>query len=661
MSEGGAPGHMSAPPGVVNGPVLVVDDNPATRYATTRVLRAAGLQTMEAATGQEALDLASADVAAVVLDVHLPDMDGFEVCRCLRERLDTARVPVIHLSATYVRDEHKLRGLNAGADAYMTHPAEPALLVATVLALVRARTAEDAMRRSEARLRAIFEHAQSGICLLDEAGRVVEANPALLALLRRTGETVIGRSLMEFAPPVWESRLAAFLRQGNGELRRGEFPLLTSDGRMVELEWSLSRHVEPGLQLAMLHDISERLQLAAQREQLLEREQAARGVAEHLSRTKDEFVAVLSHELRTPLNAILNWAQVLQRRGDDAAQRERGLQAIVRSATTQSRLIADLLDASRLGMGKLRLQRAEVDVAAAAAEAIETLAVPAGDKGVRVLLQAADGLPRLHADPARLQQIVWNLLSNAIKFSERGGTVRMGLQAVEDVLEIVVRDEGHGIEPDFLPFLFDRFTQGDAASNRLHGGLGLGLAIVQRLVAMHGGSVGAHSAGRGQGATFVVRLPLQDASGVGAAEGDAPITAPMLLDGTADLQGVQVLVVEDDAESREMLLLILRDHGAVVRGAADHAEAVQAWAQARPQVLVSDIGLPGRDGYDLIRDLRATEGPAAPRVPAIALTAFARPKDRANALQAGYDAHVAKPLQPAELINTIARLVQPAP
>lgn len=659
MSEGGAPGQMSAPPGVVNGPVLVVDDNPATRYATTRVLRAAGLQTMEAATGQEALDLASADVAAVVLDVHLPDMDGFEVCRCLRERLDTARVPVIHLSATYVRDEHKLRGLHAGADAYMTHPAEPALLVATVLALVRARTAEDAMRRSEARLRAIFEHAQSGICLLDEAGRVVEANPALLAMLQRDAKAVVGRPLVDFAPSGWVGRLAAFLQQGDAETGRGEFPLLTADGRLVELEWSLSRHVEPGLQMALVHDISERLALAAQREQLLEREQAARGVAEHLSRTKDEFVAVLSHELRTPLNAILNWAQVLQRRGDDAAQRERGLQAIVRNATTQSRLIADLLDASRLGMGKLRLQRAEVDVAAAAAEAIETLAVPAGDKGVRVLLQAADGLPRLHADPARLQQIVWNLLSNAIKFSERGGTVRMGLQAVEDVLEIVVRDEGHGIEPDFLPFLFDRFTQGDAASNRLHGGLGLGLAIVQRLVAMHGGTVRVHSAGPGQGATFVVALPLHDTGT--AVEADHPTSTPMPLDGAADLGGVQVLVVEDDTESRDMLLLILRDHGAQVRGAASHAEAMQAWADARPQVLVSDIGLPGRDGYDLIRDLRAAEGTGGPRVPAIALTAFARPKDRANALQAGYDAHVAKPLQPAELINTIARLVQPAP
>ncbi|WP_374672888.1 response regulator [Ideonella sp.] len=659
MNGDTAPGAEAALTRMVHGPVLVVDDNPATRYATTRVLRAAGLQTLEAATGLEALEIASADVAAVVLDVNLPDMDGFEVCRRLREQPATARVPVIHLSATYVRDEHKLRGLNAGADAYMTHPAEPALLVATVLALVRARTAEDAMRRSEARLRAIFDHAQSGICLLDEAGQVVEANPALLALLQRDAAEVIGRPVEAFAPPGRGAGLAAFLRQGNGEVRRAEFPLLTATGRLVELEWSLSRHVEPGMQLAMLHDISERLTLAAQREQLLEREQAARGVAEHLSRTKDEFVAVLSHELRTPLNAILNWAQVLQRRGDDAAQRQRGLQAIVRSATTQSRLIADLLDASRLGMGKLRLQRAEVDVEAAAAEAIEALAVPAGDKDVQVVLQADAGLPRLHADPARLQQIIWNLLSNAIKFSERGGTVRLGLQAVNDTLEIVVQDAGRGIEPDFLPFLFDRFTQGDAASNRLHGGLGLGLAIVQRLVAMHGGTVRGHSAGPGQGATFVVALPLHDTGA--AAETDLPVSTPMPLDGVADLGGVQVLVVEDDTESRDMLLLILRDHGAQVRGAASHAEAMQAWADARPQVLVSDIGLPGQDGYDLIRDLRAAEGATGARVPAIALTAFARPKDRANALQAGYDAHVAKPLQPAELINTIARLVRPGP
>ena len=270
--------------------VLVVDDNPATRYATSRVLQAAGFGIRQAGTGGEALALAEG-ASAVVLDVHLPDIDGYEVCRLLRLRAETARVPVVHLSAAYVRDDDKVRGLDSGADAYMTHPAEPALLVATVQALVRARRAEDGMRRSESRFRAVFDHALSGLCLVDAAGRFAEANPAMLALLQRSPQEVAGRPVTDFVPPDWADRVTHYLGHSQRGVWRGDVPLIDASGRIVHTEWSLSTHVEPGLSMAVVTDISERVTLSHQREQLIEREQAARSAAERVSRSKDEFIA----------------------------------------------------------------------------------------------------------------------------------------------------------------------------------------------------------------------------------------------------------------------------------------------------------------------------------------------------------------------------------
>lgn len=636
-------------PGTAPPEVLVVDDNPATRYATSRVLQAAGFGIRSAGTGGEALAQAEG-AAAVVLDVHLPDIDGYEVCRQLRQRPDTARVPVIHLSAAYIRDDDKVRGLHSGADAYMTHPAEPALLVATVQALVRARTAEDGMRRSEARFRAIFDHALSGICLLDDAGRFIDANPAMLAMLRRTAGEVVGRAVADFVPPEWADRVAQSLAGSRPGVWRGDFPLLDPQGRAVHTEWSLSTHVEPGLNMAVVADISERVALAQQREQLIEREQAARTAAERVSRSKDEFIAVLSHELRTPLNAILGWVHVLKR---PQAQVElpRGLEAIERNARTQSRLIADLLDVSRMDVGKLRLELEPVDAGELVGAALNALAGTAQDKGL-VLSYAppAEPLPVL-VDPARLQQIVWNLLSNAIKFTDPGGHVQLQLQAEGGGIRLTVRDEGQGIKPEFLPYLFDRFTQSDLASNRYHGGLGLGLSIVKHLVELHGGRIEVDSAGPGRGATFVVHLPERPPAAVVLDADVGPEIAPPAA--PEDLSGVDILVVEDDPEAREMLGMVLRERGARLRMAHDYDEAIAALSAARPDVLVSDVGLPGKDGYELVREVRSRLGDQP--LPAIALTAFARDKDKALALGAGFDAHCAKPLQPHELVATIVR------
>ncbi|MCW7538062.1 response regulator [Aquabacterium sp. A7-Y] len=640
--------------------VLVVDDNPATRYATSRVLQAAGFRPREAATGGEALTLADAGTAAVVLDVHLPDTDGFEVCRTLRNRPETARVPVIYLSAAYVRDHDKVRGLDSGADAYMTHPAEPALLVATVQALVRARRAEDGMRRSEARFRAIYDQALSGICLIDTTGCFVDVNPAMLAMLHRRHDEVVGRRVPDFAPPEWQARIAGYLDKSREGVWRGDFPLLDAEGRLVHLEWSLSAHVERGVSMAIASNISERVALAQQREQLLEREQAARAAAERVSRSKDEFIAVLSHELRTPLNAILGWVHVLKRAGA-AADLPRGLEAIERNAKTQTRLISDILDMSRMDLGKLRLELETVDVEELVRSAVGALAASMRDKSLEVCITSSGTLAPVLADPARLQQVVWNLMTNAIKFSRAGGPIHVTLAQDGACLILSVRDEGQGIRPEFLPYLFDRFTQSDSASNRYHGGLGLGLSIVKHLVELHAGSVSATSEGEGRGATFTVRLPsaasVTSGRGVRPWPAQAPADAPDSALMSEDLSGLTVLAVEDDPDAREMLGVILGDRGARVVAATGYADALHRLQTLMADVLVSDIGMPGQDGYALIREVRRREQPGGPRLPAIALTAFSRPQDRQTALAAGFDAHCAKPLRPHELIAAILRVI----
>lgn len=639
--------------------VLVVDDNPATRYATGRVVRAAGFRTAEAGSGAEALEQIAGGVSAVVLDVHLPDTDGFTLCRQIRANPATATLPVVHLSAEYVRNEDRVTGLNAGADGYMVHPVEPALLVATLQALIRARTAEDRLRRSEQRFRAIYDQAQSGIALLDEEGRFADANPALLALLGRQREDLIGRALADVAPPEWRDFIdaQAAAARPSGAPWRGEFPLRAADGRAVYLEWSISSHAEPGVRIAIAIDVSERYELEQRRLDVLEREQAARQLAERHSRTKDDFIAVLSHELRTPLNAIVGWVHILKRRGV-APEGMKGLEAIERNVKTQARIISDILDVSRINSGKLRLDREWTDPADLIEASIEALAGPIAEKRLRVDSNLEGAHTPAWIDPARFQQIFWNLLTNAIKFSPEGGVIEVALQRAGERLLLQVRDHGQGIAPDFLPHLFDRFSQSDAPGNRRHGGLGLGLSIVKHLVDLHGGTVGANSEGLGRGAMISVDLPALPAGEMAGAESPDTEGGPDPLDEVPAeaLQGMQVLLVEDDREATEMMTLVLSERGARVRSAKDYDEALRALQAHWPDVVVSDIGLPGRDGYELVRRLREIESERnAPHLPVIALTAFARLEDKRKTLDAGFDLHLSKPLRPHLLLDAIVR------
>ena len=638
--------------------LLVVDDEPASLYATVRQLKNAGFRTREATSGAQGLAAAGDEVSAMIVDVHLPDMDGFALCRELRSRPATSRMPVLHLTAAYVTDADKVRGLDSGADAYLTRPVEPAVLVATVQALVRTRMAEDAMRHSEAKFRAIYAQAPSGIGLLDPQGCFVEVNPVLQRLMGRTEGELLGRAVGEFVPAEYLGAAQDMARRDSARLS-WELPVVDAAGHRVHLEWSMSRDIEPGLDMVMVNDISQRLLMEAQRQQLLERERVARSEAERINRTKDDFIAILSHELRTPLNAIVQWAHLLMKRGGTPEQM-RGFEAIDRNVKLQGRMITDLLDISRLNSGKLPLLMEAVDPGALVLNALQAMQQTFDEHGNRMIVNVANGYRPIRADASRLQQVIWNLLTNAVKFSPRGG--RIWIDLIEDPLglTLTVRDEGAGMSADFLPLAFDRFSQSREARMRSSSGLGLGLSIVHQLVESHGGTITASSPGLGEGSSFSIRLPAGETAGADMpADVDDSTMTGDLDEAAADLAltGLKLLLVEDDSEAGAMLQLILRERGAEVLLAHDFNAAMMLLASDRPDVLISDVGLPDRDGYELVRELRLQEAAQGlPRLPAIALTAFTREQDQAQALAAGFDMHCAKPVRHLRLIQMLRQL-----
>lgn len=637
--------------------LLIVNDDPASRYATARLLSSAGFRIREAATGADGLRLADGDVSAIVLDVHLPDIHGFELCRQLRSRESTSRLPVLHLSAAYVTDEDKVRGLDAGADAYLTHPVEPAVLVATVQALVRTRVAEEAMRRSEAKFKAIYAQVPGGICLLDSDGRFLDVNPAMLRLLARAPDEVIGARLADFVDADALERVRRLIASTSGGHAYDEFAVSTGPGHAVKLGWNVTPHVEAGISMALVTDLSERDELERQRQQTLAREREARTAAEQLSRMKDEFIAVLSHELRTPLTAMTGWVHVLRKGASDPRMIERATAAIERNTQLQATLISDLLDMSSMTLGKTRLNLGSIDVGELAEATAAGVRTSFEASGSTLVVSLHRPYPMVRADPNRVQQIVSNLLSNALKFSPDGGEVRVDVSAHAGGVQLRVVDQGQGITPEFLPFLFDRFSQADAGSNRRRGGLGLGLSITRHLVESHGGTITVDSGGLGRGATFSVWLPVT-AGSESATGGTVPADAGGLaaVDDESVLDGLDLLVVDDDADVCALLQIILGDRGARVRVAHDYEAALAALAAKRPDVLISDIGMPGRDGYDLIAEVRRREAAGGDHTPAIALTSFARTQDVAQTASAGFDLHLAKPLQPLRLIRHIVRL-----
>jgi PAS domain S-box-containing protein len=442
--------------------------------------------------------------------------------------------------------------------------------------------------------------------------------------------------------------LAAGLRSGFA------FPVMFGKETLGVLEFfsDTPRAPDPELMKSFLGvgsqvgQFMERMRIERERQALLESEQAARREAEAANHAKDEFLATLSHELRTPLNAIVGWAHLLKTGQLDAGQTARAVEVIDRNAKAQSQIVADVLDVSRIVMGKLRLEVRPVDFSTVVEEALETLRPAAAAKDI----QLDSALPpdsRVSGDPDRLQQVVWNLVSNAIKFTQAGGRIRVDLRCVSGHAEVTVADTGMGIRPDFLPHVFERFRQSDSSSTRAHGGLGLGLALVRHLVELHGGTVAASSRGEGMGATFTVALPLMVPPDAREA-----VEAPPAV----DLQGLKVLVVDDDGEARDLVATALRRAGAEVRTAANASEALADVGQHPPAVIVSDLEMPGVDGYQLIQRLRALDPEHGGTIPAAALTTHARPDEVRRALDAGFQRHLSKPAAPEEIARAVAAL-----
>ena len=512
-----------------------------------------------------------------------------------------------------------------------------------------------------ARLAAIIDSSEDAIISKTLQGIITSWNGSAERLFGYTAEEAIGKSILILFPPERHSEEALIL----DKIRRGEriehyqAERVRKDGTRIKLSLSISPIKDSSGKIIgaskIARDITQLLKQQDERESLLESERAARSEAERASQLKDEFLATLSHELRTPLNAILGWSQLLSLNPDSAELRE-GLDAIQRNARAQTQLIEDLLDMSRIISGKVRLDVQSTNVAEVIHASVESVRLSAEAKGIRLRKILDFDAGPVSGDPTRLQQIVWNLLSNAIKFTPKGGNVDVLLERVNSHLEITVHDSGVGIKPEFLPSVFERFRQADASTTRSYGGLGLGLSIVKHLVELHGGTVRAKSAGDGKGATFIVSLPLAPVrQGEKRAHPKSP-SAPTFDGEEVSLEGIKVLLVDDDPDALALVSRLLTQCKAEVMACASADEGLEAMREFKPHVIVSDIGMPGKDGYQFIRELRQIAQDLGQKFPAIALTAFARSEDRTRAMMAGYQVHIAKPIEPQELLATVGSL-----
>ena len=504
----------------------------------------------------------------------------------------------------------------------------------------------------EARLQNYFDLAPVGSAVLRPDGTFLEVNDALGRLLGYDQEELLRRNWFHLAVADDRPHLETLAREtlaGATDTRRQEAGFLRRGGERIDA--TVDMRGLPGPDgtvdhlMVLLQDVTARKRAEAARENLLAAELEARREAEAASRAKDQFLATLSHELRTPLSPVLTWAELLRRRIGSAEDNDRGLTAIARNAGNLARMIDELLDVSRIEAGKLRLDVVPLDLGPVILEAVDVIRSAADAKRITIETGFDAAGCRVLGDPDRLRQVLWNLLSNAIKFTPTKGRVRVTLTRRGGHARVAVADTGQGIRPAFLPFVFDRFRQGDTTSTRRHGGLGIGLAIVRELVELHGGHVEAESSGEGRGATFTIEVPLL------ADDHPLPRSEAPRAD-VAALAGMRILIVDDDPDSNDAVRNVLAAAGADVRTAGSTDEAFGVLARWLPDVVVSDIAMPGEDGYALLTRMRA-EVSALGRIPAIALTAYSAPGDREQALSAGFHAHVAKPLRSDELLHAV--------
>jgi len=517
-------------------------------------------------------------------------------------------------------------------------------------------------QEAKAHLAAIVESSDDAIISKDLNGIITSWNRAAERLFGYTAQEAIGQPItMLMQPERFNEEPGIMERIRRGEsIEHYETVRRRKDGTLLQISLTVSPITDAKGRIVgaskIARDITERKQAEVEREQLLASERHALERAEFEARMKDEFLAILSHELRTPLNAIFGWANIL-RTSDNPAEIAEGLEVIERNARAQTTIIEDLLDMSRIISGKVRLEVQRVDLLSVINSAIESVQPMATAKQIR-LTSVLDPLASpVSGDPARLQQILWNLLTNALKFTPKGGRVHVVLERVNSHLEISVNDTGSGIAPDFLPYVFDRFRQADASTKREQRGLGLGLAIVKNLVELHGGNVRAKSPGLNKGSTFAIVLPMVMVN----VEADPKRQHPRavmeeLVEERLDLHGVRVLAVDDEADARHLIKRILSSCGAQVETADSGAASLRFLRKRKPHVLIMDVGMPNEDGYEAIRKVRQLTSEEGGKVPAIALTAFARSEDRRRAILNGFQMHIAKPVEPSELIAMVASL-----
>jgi len=655
--------------------ILLIDDNPHDRILAIRSLEREfpSLQVKEIAKLEELDQVLETDkFDLTITDYQLRWSDGLAVLRTIKARYPECPVIMFTNSGT---QEIAVEAMKSGLDDYVIKSPKHYIRLA---AAVRSAWEKAEIHRKatslENRLQSLLNQLNVGVFRLTESGSLLEANPAFFRLLglSELPSSEAAQSLKSYFHPEDYTQLLNQLKE-NEQIRDRvnaatplapgeELALLSSAEREVQLRradgstiWvRLSKTISTidGKTIieGLMEDISDRKQL----------ESALRKQAEDLERAnriKDEFLAVLSHELRSPLNAILGWTQLLRNRKLDETATSRALETIDRNARLQTQLIEDLLDISRIMRGKLSLHISLVDLVSTIEVTIDTMRLAAQAKSIQIQFTSDPSIGLLEGDHNRLQQVIWNLLSNAIKFTPAGGRVAIILERNGTQAQLQVSDTGKGISPEFLPHVFDYFRQADSSTTRMHGGLGLGLAIVRNLVELHGGTVSASSPGVGQGATFTVTLPLKiDPTLENSEQVLSSVKSAPTFNNSSILNGKRVLVVDDEVDTRDFYATVLKDFGASVTAVASVREALEALRRQRPDVLLSDIGMPIEDGYALIRQVRAWESEQGGRLPAVALTAYAREIDREEALAAGFQKHLPKPVEPEELVAVVAHL-----
>ncbi|MEH2399257.1 hybrid sensor histidine kinase/response regulator [Nostoc sp.] len=693
--------------------ILLVDDKLENLLALEAILEKLGENLVRATSGEEALRcLLNQDYAVILLDVQMPGMDGFETATLIRNRGRSRHTPIIFLTAFSSSDQMLFKGYALGAVDYLLKPLDPNILTSKVTVFVELFKKTEAvkqqaaqlvavnaeLRQSEERLRSLSTCSPVGIFEIDTEGGCRYTNPRYQTICGLKAAESLEKRWLESVHPEDRERAVTswsdYIREGRNYSE--EFRFQTAQGivRWVQVRSSpmLSGQGELLGYVGTLEDITEGKQAEEVRAQVI-REQTARQEAEAANRMKDEFLAVLSHELRTPLTSMLGWSKILRSKKLDDKATSRALEAIERNAMSQMQLIEDILDVSRIIRGQLRLNVSAVNLISVMEAALEAVRPLAEAKDIKLNTVLNTSVGSVYGDPARLQQVVWNLLTNAIKFTPKGGRVEVRLSAYfgssisdfglgsdgenldssntdegsnpkfqipnskSQYAQIQVIDTGIGISSEFLPKVFERFRQADSTTTRSHNGLGLGLAIVRHLVELHKGTIFAQSPGTGEGATFTVRLPLlqDNRANRGNREATGEISSPVA---SVPLAGLKVLVVDDQADTRNFLSFMFEEYGAIATAVASVDEALTVIEQAKADILISDIGMSEQDGYTLIRKLRSLEPEKGGRIPAIALTAYTREEDRLEALTAGFQQHLSKPIDPTKLIAMVVNVLK---